>query len=224
MNDPWPQAEIRSHLDAEQPALSTAEASERLSALGLGAPLVAFLAPLYAAADGATFFDGTLRLYPLAGALERGLPDLAAWNDRSGWVQFEPPKKNTTFYFASNAFGDQLGAPLDEHGALLHDRVGVLWVERFLYQEAKVPWPSLIPRLAREAALANFFLRRQEHDWAAAGPLGKPEPWQCFSSNVPALLGGPDTLDNIGVHAMPVHVSMTLQLLGQAQQRAPLAR
>lgn len=58
-----------------------------------------------------------------------------------------------------------------------------------------------------------------EHDWAA-GSLGPPAPWECFSSNVPAILGGPDTLENVAIQPMAVHVSFTLQVIDQAQRQA----
>lgn len=219
MSSAWRLDEIAALLDAAPLKTHETEVRRDLAALGVHPTLVELLAPLYATADGATFFGGRLRLHPLHGDPEHGLPGLAGWNDRDDWQRFEPRKVNGTFYFASNAFGDQLGIPVDAEGAVLFDRVGVLWVERYTYQEAKIPWRDFFSRLAGDASIASFFLRMAEHDWAAES-LGTPAPRQCFSSNVPVLLGGPDTLENVAIQPMAVHVSFTLQVIDQAQHQA----
>lgn len=219
MSSAWRLDEITALLDTAPQKSHEPEVRRELGALGVHPTLVELLAPLYATADGATFFGGRLRLHPLHGDPEHGLPGLAGWNDRNDWQRFEPRKVNGTFYFASNTFGDQLGIPVDTEGAVLFDRVGVLWVERFTYQEAKVPWADFFSRLAGDASVAKFFLRMDEHDWAA-GSLGTPAPWECFSSNVPDILGGPDTLENVAIQPMAVHVSFTLQVIDQAQRQA----
>jgi hypothetical protein len=63
-----------------------------------------------------------------------------------------------------------------------------------------------------------LFLRRNEYDWAAP-VLGVPRSWECFSSKVPHVLGGPDTTDNITIQSMPLHVSFSLQVIGEARKR-----
>ncbi len=219
---PWPFELLVALRDRSATTAMTAPAdgtvADQLAALQLHPSLVGFLSGLYEAAQGATFFNSRLRLYPIAGDPDRGLPNLAAWNHVDGWQQYQPQKINHTFFFCSNTFGDQFGIPIDADGAVLHDRLGMLWVERFEYQEAKINWHTLFPRLADDPAMANFVLRNDEHAWAA-GTLGVPLAWQCFSSNVPALLGGPDTIDNIALQSMPVHVSFTLQVIAEAKRR-----
>ena len=194
-----------SNVSAGAPVGSVAQL---LASFNLHASLVDFLTELYQTAQGATFFAGHLRLYPLAGDPQLGLPDLATWNGRDGWHQYQPQKINNTFFFCSNTFGDQFGIPVDGDGAILHDRIGMLWVEKGEYQEAKLTWHALFPRLASDEAMAKFLLRLDEHAWAA-GTHGVPTSWQCFSSNVPVMLGGPDTIDNIAIQSMAVHVSFT---------------
>lgn len=223
MNYPWPLEEIVSQLDTEPLPMQEESVRKQLADLGVHRELVELLQPLYARSGASTFFKSTLRLHPLAGDPEHGVPDLVAWNHPQMWKQYEPKKVNDTFYFCSNSFGDQFGIPVTQDGGILHDRIGVLWVERFTYQEAKVPWHTFFTRLAAEEAMQKFFLRTDEHAWAAQA-LGAPPPWQCFSSNVPAMLGGSDSIDNVSVQAMAVHVSFTLQLIAQAQQQSLAGR
>jgi hypothetical protein len=190
-----------------------------LAATGLHPSLIDFLAPFYGVADGASLFGGSLRIHPLAGIPERGMPDLVAWNDKRGWKKYQPSKVNDTFYFCSNTFGDLFGIPVDSDGSMLQDRIGILWVERYEYQEAVVEWRNLLPRLAAEASMAKFFLRHDDYAWAAAA-LSKPSAAECFSSNVPRILGGPDTIDNVAIQSLIVHVSFTLQVIRQTRQQS----
>lgn len=214
----WPMDVIASALDQPQPQQNEAQLEAKLAALGLDQFLVDFLAPLYSKTDGATLFDKGLRMHPLDGTPDGELAGLADWNSQDGWKQYEPQKINGTFYFCSNAFGDQFGIPVDAEGKILNDRIGILWVERCEYQEAKLEWRTFFVRLAGEEAMRSSFLRRNEYDWAAP-VLGVPQSWECFSSKVPPVLGGPDTIDNITIQSMPVHVSFSLQVIGQARRR-----
>lgn len=104
---------------------------------------VDFLAPLYASVDGATFERGYLRIYPLAGFKEHGAPTLMLWNSLKGWKQFEPPKLSDRFYFCSNVFGDLFGVQVTPDLEMSRDRIGILWIERYEYQEAGVEWRNL---------------------------------------------------------------------------------
>lgn len=222
----WPLAQIKSSFDHASRQPSAGRAESALSSAGLHRSLVDFLVPFYDAADGATFFDGVFRTHPLLGMQEHGIPDLVTWNDKRGWKQYEPERGYDTFYFCSNVFGDLFGVPVTSDGSILRDQIGILWVERYEYQEAVMEWRTFFPRILGEPAMARFFLRLDEYAWAAA-PLGKPAPWECFSSNVPAVLGGPDTIENVAIQSLVVHVSFTLQVIRQARQQsepgAPLA-
>jgi hypothetical protein len=215
----WPVEEIKSMRDSVQPATLGIRAAEILASAGLHPSLVDFLAPFCDVVDGTTLLNGTLRPLPLLGQPEHGMPDLVAWNDKAGWKQFQPDKDYDTFYFCSNTFGDLFGIPVSADGSILRDRVGILWTERYEYQEAKVEWRTFLSRLANEAAMAKFFLRLDEYAWAASA-LGKPASWQCFSSNVPMILGGPNTIENVAIQSLAVHVSFTLQVIRQARQQA----
>lgn len=218
MDYPWPLEAIARHLDPEHVPAEAEAVRRRLAEWPLHPELVDRLQALYDRFDAATFFQGRWRLHPLGGYLAHGLPDLATWNHPGLWKQHEPHKGSDTFFFCSNSFGDQFGIPIHPDGRIRDDRVGVLWVERFVYQEAKLPWHTFLSRLAREEAVQAFFLRTEEHAWAAQA-LGTPAPWQCFSSNVPVMLGGSDRIDNVSIQSLAVHVSFTLQVIGQAQQQ-----
>lgn len=215
----WPLNEIASMRDAASPKIRADGVTPMLASAGLAKSLADFLAPLYDIADGASFFDGTLRIHPMGGMPAHGMPDLIAWNDARGWKRHQPEKANDTFFFCSNAFGDLFGIPVNPDGSVLQDRIGILWVERYEYQEAVVEWRNLFPRLTGEVAMAKFFLRLDEYAWAAS-TLGKPAAEACFSSNVPAVLGGPDSIENVAIQALVVHVSFTLQVIRQARQKA----
>lgn len=206
---PWPLDEMRARADAGSAAAGP------VSVLGA---LDSFLTPLYAALDGASWFDGALRLWPLAGDREHGVLPLVEWNDPRGWKRFEPPKRSRTFYFASNGFGDLFGLPVTEELAIADDRVGILWTEKYEYQEAVVPWKDFFPRLFTDPKFPPFFARTTEHEWAA-GHLGKPAPWQCFSSNVAPALNGKQEIGNISIQSLPVHVAFTLQIFQQIKER-----
>jgi hypothetical protein len=215
----WPLNEIAPMRDTARPQVRTDGVASMLASAGLARSLTDFLAPFYDIADCASFFDGALRIHPLGGMPTHGTPDLIAWNDARGWKRHQPDKANDTFFFCSNVFGDLFGIPVNADGSVLQDRIGILWVERYEYQEAVVEWRNLFPRLAAEVAMAKFFLRLDEYAWAAS-TLGKPAAEACFSSNVPAVLGGSDTIENVAIQALVVHVSFTLQVIRQARQKA----
>lgn len=77
MSSAWRLDEIMALLDTAPPKAHEPEVRRDLAALGLHPTLVELLAPLYATADGATFFGGRLRLHPRHGDAEHGLPGLA---------------------------------------------------------------------------------------------------------------------------------------------------
>lgn len=212
----WPIEKIRSAAD---PGVPQPEGPSVIQ--GVPTSLQDFLLPLYQAADGASFLDGAFRIHPPAGIPPQGLPGLVAWNDPRGWKRFQPEKAYDTFYFCSNGFGDLFGIPVGLDGSILRDRVGVLWVERYEYQEVGLEWRMFFSRLLAEPQIANFFARIPEYEWASAA-LGKVSPGECFSSNVPQTLGGGDTIENVAIQSLAVHVSFTLQVIRQARgERIP---
>src|SRR5262249_16812600 len=77
---------------------------------------------------------------------------------------------------------------------------------------------KFVSRLNEEPPMREFFLRLPEFQWAAAA-LGKPASWECFSSNVPVTLGGSNSIDNVAIQSLVVHVSFTLQVIHHARQQ-----
>jgi hypothetical protein len=222
----WPIVDIESKCDQPVQHLSEDQVRQALDRDGASASLIDFLTPLYASVDGATFERGSLRIYPLSGFKEHGAPTLTLWNKLNGWKQFEPPKLGDTFYFCSNVFGDLFGVPVTPDLEISRDRIGILWIERYEYQEAGVEWRTLFSSIFSSADYLNYFARVNKLTNLAH--LRTPAPWQCFSSNVPPLLGGPNTVQNISIQSLVVHVSFTLQLLkqwkeGKIEPGAPLA-
>jgi hypothetical protein len=214
----WNFSEINAHLDRPAERLSEDQIMKTFSASGMAPSLMEFLVPLYAEANGATFLDGAFRVLPLWGLREHGFPSLLEWNDPRGWKQFEEPKANDTFYFCANAFGDLFGLPITPQMEMAKDRIGMLWTERYEYQEAGIEWNRMILRLLTERDFANYFARMEQYNWLVK-TVGRPDPWQCFSSNVPQILGGQNSIDNIAIQSLRVHVSFTLQLLKQWKEK-----
>lgn len=210
----WPVEVMQAHLDAPVQAFAPEEVKQVFTHAGLGQSLIDFLTPLYANFNGATFFDGAFRILPVEGFESHGFPLLMDWNSSRGWKRFEDTKANDTFYFCSNGYGDLFGIAISPEREILADRIGIYWVERYEYQEAGVQWQAFFPRMFETPDYANFFARVEQYRWAVA-QRGKPAPWQCFSSNVPPVLGGPATIDNIAIQSLAVHVSFTSQLLQQ---------
>lgn len=218
----WPLDQIQANWDQPAGRLSEEELRVALSRAGVGLSLVEFLIPVYGIANGASFFDGAMRILPFEGFKSHGLPGVLAWNDVNGWKRFEEPKLNDTFYFCVNAFGDLFGVPVNRDLEIARDRVGMLWVERYEYQEAGVEWRHLFSAIFEQADYAKYFARLDQYQWVVK-QLGKPAPWQCFSSNVPAALGGPNTIENISIQSLRVHVAFTLQLLKQWKENKLVA-
>jgi hypothetical protein len=208
----WQINQIKANWDQEVQELPEDNLHKALVGAGLAPSLVDFLAPLYANVNGASFFNGSFRILPLDGWRQHGMPGIFAWNDLKGWKRFEPEKLSDTFYFCANGFGDLFGIPVTAERELARDRIGMLWVERYEYQEAGVPWKNFFPSIFDQAGYADYFARREAYNWTL-NSLGRPSPWQCFSSNVPAVLGGPNTIENLSIQSLSVHVSFTLQLL-----------
>jgi hypothetical protein len=179
---------------------------------GYGERLSEEVAKIYSLADGATFCDGALRIYPFEG--EHGLPDLIIWNDEKDWKKYSPTPTKNQFYFLSNSFGDLFGIPLDAKNEIEFDRVAYLDVGQYKAQQIGKTIVTFLASLKPKDELAEFYGRIPAHKWAGE-KLGIPHPWQCFSANVPILLGGANSLDNVSVAPLPVHVSFTLQLLKQ---------
>lgn len=209
---------MKANWDQPVEGLSFDELTTRFGNAGMAPSLLEFLVPPYAEASGATFFNGAFRIHPADGFKDHGLPSLVTWNHAQGWKQFEDSKANDTFYFCSNSFGDLFGIPVTAEREKANDRVGMLWVEKYEYQEAGIEWKHMISRLFSEPGFANYFARLEQHEWLV-NRLGRPAAWQCFSSNVPQILGGPNTLENISIQSLGVHVSFTLQLLKQWKEK-----
>jgi hypothetical protein len=218
----WPLSQIQANWDQPVEKLPEEELRVALTCAGVGPSLVDFLVPLYGVANGATFFDGAIRILPFEGFKSHGFPGLLAWNDPKGWKQFEEPKLSDTFYFCVNAFGDLFGIPVSEHLEIVRDRIGMLWVERYEYQEAGVEWRRFFSAMFDQPDYAKYFARLHQYQWVVK-QLGKPAPWQSFSSNVPVVLGGPNTVENISIQSLPVHASFTLQLLKQWKENKLVA-
>jgi len=208
---PWPIAELLASVDATPSGHDVKEVRTFLFESGLPESLIDFLAPLYAALDGATFLQGRLRLLPLEGDPENGLPDLISWNHPAGWQQFVESGRPAV-YFMTNTFGDQFGVPVDEDYELGEDRVAMLWINKSEFQEGGYRWSDLAKGIGSDPRAAAYFGRKDEADWAKQH-LGEIETWQVYGMKAPAALDGPSTPENFVVRTMVEHVMLTPQLI-----------
>ena len=214
----WPIEQIRAMLDAPVKRTDPAKLGEALTAAGYGRTLVEFLAPLYEQAGGGTLYDGAFRILPLQGSKKERSPSLVDWNAPDDWKQFAPANGRNAFYFCANVFGDLFGVPLDERFEVARDRVSTLWLEKSFYEESGIGWNAIVAKLlANEDSMADYLGRLKEYTWAA-GKLGKPGPRECFSWDVPPVIGGSESIKNLRIVSLPVSVSFTLQVIQQARE------
>jgi hypothetical protein len=140
------------------------------------------------------------------------------WNAPDDWKLFAPSKGRNAFYFCVNAFGDLFGVPLDQHGEVARDRVATLWLEKSFYEESGIGWDRIMAKLvSNEDSMADYLGRLKEYAWAAA-ELGKPGPRECFSWDVPPIIGGSESIENLHIVSLPVSVSFTLQVIQQSRE------
>jgi hypothetical protein len=212
----WPIDEIVAKLDSPVKKMDPSQFEKILVDHGYGKSVVEFLSPLYQQANGGTFYDGAFRIISIEGSEADRMPGLVEWNDPEDWKSYAPPAGKEIFYFCMNAFGDQFGVALDENRELARDRTGVLWLERYVYEEASLEWKNILLKfLTNESDMGTYLARLKEYEWAV-GFLGKPTPWQSFSWNQPPIIGGTQDIDNMKIVPTPVNVSFTLQVIQQA--------
>lgn len=211
----WPLDEIRARLDRPVKRGDGEKIRAELASGGLGGSVADFLVPLYEHSDGGTFCDGAFRIIPLQGSKKHRVPGLLGWNDDE-LKEFGPAGAGNTFYFCMNAFGDLFGVPLGEDREIARDRVGVLWLDRYTYEESSVPWNEIFAKLlADQDNMAGYLGRLKDYEWAS-GFLGKPDIWHCFSWKLAPALGGDESIDNLQIVSASVHVSFTLQVFKQS--------
>jgi hypothetical protein len=210
----WPLAEIQRALDRPVPPVAADDVRLAITQGGYGARLADLLADFYAVANGATFYDGALRVLPLEGVPEER-PSLLEWNDPEDWKQLAPPASRQSFFFLSNAFGDLLGVPLNEEYDVVKDIISVLWIEKYEHEQSALGWDKIFRKvLANEDHMATFLARLKEYEWARRA-FGRPDRDQCFSWKVLPAMGGSEGLDNLQVVSTYVHVSFSLQVYQQ---------
>lgn len=211
----WPVEDIRDALDkgpSVPPAPSLLMA--QLKEAGYGPSLIDFLAPLYGVADGASLYKGAIRFLPFEGG--DGWPSLVEWNLKADWKLAAPAKAADSFFFMANAFGDLFGIPVAQ-GEISRDRVAVVWVEKGTYEESQIGWQAFMTQVLRdENSMASYIGRLKEYKWATKH-LGKPALRQCYSWNLPPVLGGEAAIDNLSIVGMGVGISFTLQAIAQAR-------
>jgi len=215
----WPLDEIAAKLDSSAKAVNRSGFYEKLANSAYQDSVADFLWELYENANGGTFWDGAFRVIPFRGSKRNRVPGIVEWNDPTDWKEFAPSESKNVFYFCTNAFGDLLGVPLDKTGGIARDRVGVLWVEKYSYEESSLGWSAVLSKLLKnEDQMATFLARLKEYTWAVEH-LGRPDPSQCFSWNLPPILGGSETIDNLKIVPTPIDVSFTLQVISQSRRQ-----
>lgn len=208
----WPIDQILARADRRPKKVPVKDVQMSLLTAGYSTTLAAFVAPLYTAANGVTFFEGAIRILPLEGFDHQGVPGLVPWNDRKGWKRHAPPKARNVFWFMSNAFGDLFGVPISPWGELLRDRLAVLWVAKHLYEESGRAWSLVMDRMD-EDDVASSICRLKDYMEASAR-FGKPKAWQCLSVSD----------DGFELRSLAVHVSSTLQQKLVRREKSDLRR
>ena len=214
----WPVDAVVAKLDTPVKKLDSGKFRKGVVDQGYGESLAQFLSQLYERANGGTFYDGAFRIIPVEGSEDDQMPGLLEWNEPGSWKSYGPRGSESVFYFCMNSFGDQFGIPLDENGEIARNRTSVLWVEKSVYEESSLEWGEILLKLlSNESDMATYLARLKEHEWAR-GFLGEPSRWECFSWDLPPILGGPDDIDNLKIVPAPVHVSFTLQVIKQSRE------
>jgi len=215
----WPVDLIRASLDQPVPACAPAQVRAAIVAAGYGPKLARFLSELYTCANGGSFYDGAFRIIPLEGRGDGETLGLFDWNRAGDWQEYAPANARSIFYFCMNAFGDLLGVPIDGEAELAADRVAVLWLEEARLEIFPIGWSLAVFRFLKDIDhVGGFLARLREYEWAV-GFLGKPEPDQCFSWKMPPIVGGEESIRNLEIAPAYIHVSFTLQVIREAQQR-----
>jgi hypothetical protein len=112
----------------DSPAAQSPGIRPMLASFGHHDTLLDILIPLYAVANGGTFFGGLFRVIPLIGlddAVGNTVSDtVTAWNATTGWKRWHPHfDTHDVFVFASSALGDLFGVALGADRVVTDARV-----------------------------------------------------------------------------------------------------
>ena len=215
----WPQNLILQYLDQPVMRINYKEFEDTLKNSGYGQSLVNFLAELYMQANGGSFYQGAFRILPLRDDEKKSIPGLISWNSQTDFKENSPINSRNTFFFCANAFGDLFGVPLEKNGEISNDKVGVLWIEKYFYEESSKEWNEIFTKLLKnQDSMGTYLARLKEYEWVQEH-IGRPQIWECYSWSLPILLGGEAKIDNIKISPMAVHVSFSLQVIKQGLEQ-----